>query len=160
MQSNLSQYVSSAPKLKTASQMLVAVITGWQLRKCQLEEDAETESLVKSILGVCQRGLTGLAKDGISPALTLVGRQRSQLLATQGVRDPPSWRLRPDYLFARQQRASEWPSRPKNRLLMLDYSQQRVLESCGSVLGGARCSIIGESHRRTVTTNYPHISPQ
>jgi len=45
--------------------MLVAVITGWQLRKCQLEEDAETESLVKTIPGVCQRGLTGLAKDGM-----------------------------------------------------------------------------------------------
>ena len=51
--------------LKTESQMLVAVITGWQLRKCQLEEDAETESLVKTIPGVCQRGLTGLAKDGM-----------------------------------------------------------------------------------------------
>ena len=45
-----------------------------------------------------------------------------------GSRDRPSWRLRPDYLFARQQRASKWPSRPTNRLLMLDYSQQRVLQ--------------------------------
>ena len=53
-----------------------------QLRKCQLEEDAETESFVKTIPGVCQRGLTGLTKDGMGSYWRCVGVAGEAILPT------------------------------------------------------------------------------